>query len=62
MLLCLVRQGNDKVFLTLKTVDEILKFDHSNKTTEQYFPIGYMIKYVVQSGTFRYLLSLLMKS
>ena len=42
MLLCLVRQGNDKVFLTLKTVDEILKFDHSNKTTEQYFPIGYM--------------------
>ena len=28
-----------KVFLTFKSVDEILKCDHSNESTEQYFPV-----------------------
>ena len=28
-----------KVVLTFKSVDEILKCDHSNETTEQYFPV-----------------------
>jgi len=28
-----------KVILTFELVDEILKFNHSNKATEQYFPV-----------------------
>ena len=28
-----------KVVLTLESEDEILKCDHSNETTEQYFPV-----------------------
>ena len=28
-----------EVFLTFEFVDEILKFDHSNESFEQYFPV-----------------------
>ena len=28
-----------KVILTFESVDEILKYDHSNETTKQYFPV-----------------------
>ena len=29
----------NKLVLTFKSVDEILKCDHSNEATEQYFPV-----------------------
>ena len=32
-----------KVLLTFESVDEILKCDHSNEATEQYFPVVLVI-------------------
>ena len=39
-----------KVVLTLESVDEIPKCDHSNKATEQYFPVV-LYNYAVQGGS-----------
>ena len=32
-----------KVVLTFESVDEILKYDHSKKATEQYFPMAQFV-------------------
>ena len=32
-----------KVALTFESVDEILKCDHSNESTEQYFPVALFV-------------------
>ena len=40
-----------KVVLTFESVDEILKYDHSNESTEQYFPVMLFIHDAVQGSS-----------
>ena len=40
-----------KVVLTFESVDEILKYDHSNKTIEQYLPVCGAVYYAVQGSS-----------